>query len=61
MMWIETTTGAINSRYVIRVERDKDGTVLHLVDGTTARSPMLFDVVNGQLAVIEPIDDDIEF
>jgi hypothetical protein len=61
MRWIPTTYGAVSERFVIRVERDSGGTLFHLVDGNTARSPMLFDVIDGELTQIEPIDDDCPF
>jgi hypothetical protein len=60
VVWIATTCGAVNSAYVIRIERDTDGTVLHLTDGSTARSSLQFSVLDGQLIPIEPVDDDDE-
>jgi hypothetical protein len=57
MMWIETLYGACNSAYVIRLERDNGGTLLHLIDGSVVRSNLLFDVVDGKLELIEPDDD----
>ena len=59
MRWIKTTYGAVNEAFVIRVERDNGGTLFHLADGSTAHSVMLFDIDDdGQLVMIEPIDDD---
>jgi hypothetical protein len=57
-MWIETTCGCVHSRYVVRIERDADGSVLHLTNGQTVKSSVLFDVIDRQLAVVEAIDDD---
>jgi hypothetical protein len=58
MVWIETTTGAVNERYLVRIERTTHGTVLHLVNGQTVKTPLAFDVVDGRLVVAEPDDDD---
>jgi hypothetical protein len=57
--WIPTIYGAVSERYIVRVERDNGGTLFHLVDGTTARSNLLFDIDDdGRLVMIEPPDDD---
>ena len=59
MSWIATTCGAVNASYVVRVERDSDGSmILHLTNGKSVKSPMLFDVVDGELTMIDPADDD---
>jgi hypothetical protein len=47
----------LNAHYVIRLERDSDGTVLHLTNGSTVRSTAMLEVVDGKLTVIEPTDD----
>jgi hypothetical protein len=60
MRWILTDEGCVNSAYVIKIVRDSDGSVLHLRDGTTARSSLQFDVIGDQLIPIEPLDDDDE-
>ena len=53
-----TVDGCANSRYVIRVVHDADGSIIDLSVGTTVRSNLLFDVLDGELAQIEPLDDD---
>lgn len=58
MKWIPTTCGAVNASYVVNVERDSDGSILHLTNGKSVKSPMLFDVVDGELTMIDPTDDD---
>jgi hypothetical protein len=59
MKWIPVGDGGcVNAAYVVRIVRDVDGSILHLTDGTTVRSFQQFDVVDGQLTVIEPDDDD---
>jgi hypothetical protein len=58
MTWIPTTCGAVNSRYVIRIVRDADGSVLHLSNGDKVRSNLSFTVLDGELLPIEPDDDD---
>jgi hypothetical protein len=60
-MWIKTLYGWCNSAYVVRIERDNGGSLLHLIDGSVVRSNLLFDVDdNGKLEMIEPDDDDWE-
>jgi hypothetical protein len=58
MTWITTTCGAVNERHVIRVEHTDTGSLLHLVNGQTVKSPLTFDVLDGKLVVIDPTDDD---
>jgi hypothetical protein len=59
MRWIPTTCGgAVNASYVVRVERDGDGSILHLTNGKSVKSSLTFDVIDGQLVVIDPLDDD---
>jgi hypothetical protein len=57
MKWIPTTYGAVSERFIIRIERDDNGSLLFLTDGSKARTPLLFDVVDGELQMIEPDDD----
>ena len=58
-MWIKTVYGAVSERFIVRIERDNGGTLFHLVDGSTARSNLLFDIDDsGQLVMIDLDDDD---
>ncbi|WP_143199514.1 hypothetical protein [Bradyrhizobium sp. NAS80.1] len=56
--WLQTVDGAVNSDFVIRLQRDADGTVLHLSNGDVVRSSTMFQVVDGELVETPPIDDD---
>jgi len=58
MKWIPTTDGGVSDAFVIRFVRDADGIVLHMTDGSTVRSTAMFDVVDGELVVVDPVDDD---
>jgi hypothetical protein len=59
VMWIKTVYGAVSERFIVRIERDNGGTLFHLVDGSTARSNLLFDIDDsGQLVMIDLDDDD---
>jgi len=58
-VWIPTKAGAVNSRYVIQIIRDADGCILHMVDGTTVRSAMMFGISDdGRLRPLPDLDDD---
>jgi hypothetical protein len=59
-MWLPTINGAVNATYVVRIERIGDGSILHLTNGSTVRSTVLFEVIDGQLTVIEPDDGDMD-
>jgi hypothetical protein len=60
-MWIPTDSGAVNAEHVIQIERTANGCVLRMVDGSTARSAMMFEITDdGELRTLEPedLDDD---
>ena len=65
MNWIPTIDGCVNADFVIRVERTSDGSILHLTDGTTVKSSVMFEIVKGELVPIEPVydfdDEDVPF